>query len=346
MLFAGGLASSALVVTELRSILSHLQSRAHGDSVLATLVTVSGSSYRRPGARVLINPEGRRVGSISGGCLEEDVVCRATAVSRTGRPELITYDTTSENDLVWGVGLGCHGVVQVLLEKISAPVRWVDELASNLDSDQRTELAVIWQSTDPSILGTRLASEIPQLGNRSSGVFLDHVNPPTRLVIFGAGDDAQPLCRIAKEIGWHVTVADPRRDFVSSARFPLADALVCAAASELVGRSIGASTAVAVVMTHHYVHDLPVLKELLPYSSTYVGLLGPKKRAEKLLGDLAAQGILVRGEHRAHLHAPVGFDLGAETPQEVALSIVAEIQAFLKNRNGRSLRERTGPIHG
>lgn len=310
--------------------------------MLATLVAVAGSSYRRPGARLLLTPDGARTGSISGGCLEEDVLARARRVALSGAAELVTYDTTAENDLVWGVGLGCHGVVDVLLEKLPPTPAWVAELADNLAHQRATPLAVVWRSPDAALLGTRRQAE---LGPTPVGtdVFLDVVAAPVPLVIFGAGDDAQPLVRLAQELGWHVTVADPRPAFATAARFPTVDTLVVAPAAELVARIQFSPRSVAVVMTHHYVHDVPLLRDLRSRPLAYLGLLGPKKRAERIHADLDASRAPAP---ITPLHAPVGLDLGAETPAEVALSIIAEIRATLAGRNARPLRERTTPIHG
>ncbi len=329
---------------ELQAILRHLTAPGTNAGVLATLVTVEGSSYRRPGARLLVTAQGERLGSISGGCLEEDVLARARSVAASGRAELVVYDTSSENDLVWGVGLGCHGVVQVLLEKLSPQPAWVASLAANLESRRPTGLAVVWRAGTPGLLGTRLAGEIPVLP-ADTGIFRQTVEPPVSLVIFGAGDDAQPLAGFARQLGWHVTVADPRPAFATAARFPEADALVIGPAAELVDRIAPGPEALAVVMTHHYVHDVPLLRALLSRPLAYLGLLGPKKRAEKITADLAGSGFAVTPGMRARLHAPVGLDLGAETAGEVALAIMAEMQAALGQRDARPLRERQQPIH-
>jgi xanthine/CO dehydrogenase XdhC/CoxF family maturation factor len=330
-------------MNELQTIIRHLTASTGNAGVLATLVTVEGSSYRRPGARLLLTAEGDRLGSISGGCLEEDVLVRARAVATGGQAELVVYDTSSENDLVWGVGLGCHGIVQVLLEKLPPQPSWVAALAANLESRRATRLAVVWRASSPALLGTRLATDLP--GATDAGVFYDAVEPPVSLVVFGAGDDARPLVRLAKEIGWHVTVADPRPAFVTAERFPVADALVVGPASELVPRVAPGPAALAVVMTHHYVHDVPLLRALLTRPLAYLGLLGPKKRAEKIAADLTAEGFVLTPAMRARLHAPVGLDLGAETPEEVGLAILAEMQATLARRDARPLRERQQPIH-
>lgn len=313
-------------------------------AVLATLVRVEGSSYRRPGARLLVLADGIRLGSISGGCLEEDVMARAAKVQASGQPDTVTYDTTSENDLVWGVGLGCHGVVRVLLERIDPRPAWADTLARNFTQRRPTALAVTHSVDHHATWGTRLAA--PGDCPDPERLFLDTIAPPTALTIFGAGDDAQPLARLAHELGWHVTVADPRAAFATAERFPLAQARVNGPALDLVAQAAPGPDTLAVVMTHHYVHDVPILRSLLERPLAYLGLLGPKKRAEKILTDLVAAGMAISPEHRARLHAPVGLDLGADSPEQVALSMLAEMQAVLAGRDARPLREREKPIHG
>lgn len=327
---------------ELQAIVRELVSAPAEPSVLATLVSVEGSSYRRPGARLLLKgKELARTGSISGGCLEEDVIARAHRVFASGVAESVVYDTTSENDLVWGVGLGCHGIVRVLVEKLPPRPDWAASLATNFAARRPTDLAVVHAGAAAE-LGTRLA---PPTGRQGAEVFCETVRPPTSLVIFGAGDDAQPLARLAKEIGWHVTIGDPRAAFATPARFPGADGLVIAPADALVQRIAPENGALVVVMTHHYVHDVPLLRALLPLPLLYLGLLGPKKRADRILADLAAEGGGITAEQRARLHAPVGLDLGADAPEQVALAIIAEMQAALTGRNARPLRDRTKPIH-
>jgi xanthine/CO dehydrogenase XdhC/CoxF family maturation factor len=177
-------------------------------------------------------------------------------------------------------------------------------------------------------------------------VFRQTILPPVALVVFGAGDDAQPLVRFATALGWQVTVVDPRSALATPERFPEADTTVIARPEELPARVVLGVDSLAVIMTHHYRHDLPLLRTLLPRPLAYLGLLGPRKRAEKIISDLAADGFAVTPEMRARLHAPVGLDLGAESPAEVALAILAEMQAVLSGRDSRPLRNRDLPIHG
>src|SRR5882672_8058309 len=202
--FPGPIGPFQRTMKELQAIVGALQTPGSPRAVLATLVSVEGSSYRRPGARLLVGETGERIGSISGGCLEEDVLARAQRVFATGQAEAIVYDTTSENDLVWGVGLGCHGIVRVLIEQLPTRPRWAQVLAENFAARRPTELGVVHEG-GASSLGTHLAGELPTAAGANGGkIYRETVPPPTALVIFGAGDDAQPLARLARELGWHV----------------------------------------------------------------------------------------------------------------------------------------------
>ena len=328
---------------ELQAIVAALVEEP-GESVLATLVSVQGSSYRRPGARLLIRGNSHHIGSISGGCLEEDLRVRMQRVFSSGRPEAVIYDTTSENDLVWGVGLGCHGVVRILIEKLPSRPAWAETLRSNFAARRTTRLVVAHGEALGEQRGTR-ADPTNQIAGGAE-VYIENVAPPQRLILFGAGDDAQPLARLGKELGWHVTIADPRAAFATQERFPTADRIVVAPAAELAAKSEAETDALAVVMTHHYVHDVPVIRDLAPRGLRYLGLLGPKKRSEKILGDLGAEGLALTPAMRAVIHAPAGLDVGSDSPEQVALSIIAEMQSTLAARDGRPLRERTRPIHG
>ncbi len=328
---------------ELSAILKLLAGRGDAPATLATLVGVEGSSYRRPGARLLLLTDGTRTGSISGGCLEEDVLERMRRVLVTGSPELAVYDTTAENDLVWGVGLGCQGVVRILIERLSVPApRWVDVLGANLANRRETALVVDFGGAN--LTGTRLAAGPPPT-SAGPAVFLETIPAPPALYVFGAGDDARPLVRIAKDLGWHVTVADGRAAYATAARFPEADAIVTAPAAGLVDRLGFDERSFAVVMTHRYAEDLHLLRALLPRPLAYLGLLGPRKRTDRLLTQLAAGGFAPDPKMLAKLHAPVGLDLGGTTPEVVALAILAEVQARLAGRVPGFLRERSGPIH-
>ena len=321
---------------ELARILSALDAAVGQPAALATLVQVEGSSYRRPGARLLLLPDGTRLGSISGGCLEEDILERARRVLASGRPELAVYDTTAENDLVWGTGLGCQGVVRIFLEPIPAlRPGWIATLQANLTARRETALQVDYAGPSPH--GTRLAGS----GAPGGGMFFETVPAPPALLLCGAGDDAQPLARLAKENGWHVTVTDTRGAYANAERFPGVDRIIAAPVAEIAANLRVDARTFAVVMTHRYADDREFLRTLLPRDLTYLGQLGPRSRTDRLLAELSPAPAQL-----TQLHAPVGLDLGGSTPEIVALAILAEMQARLAGRTAGFLRDRPGPIHG
>jgi xanthine dehydrogenase accessory factor len=355
---------------ELQTIL-HILDSTTAPAVLATLVQVEGSSYRRVGARMLWSESGIRVGSISGGCLEEDLIEHARAVLKSGLSKTVVYDTTEENDLVWGVGLGCHGIVHVVLERVEGLPRWMQALSQAWSERRPAVLATLYGSSrrtgtvlavadaegtgvgataieraaNTALLAQR-SEYLPNFeGEKGATLFCEFLPPPLLLTLYGAGDDALPLSRLARELGWQVSVFDPRPAMATKARFPGA-LRVESYSAESPPPPPPDQWAAGVVMTHHYRFDLPLLRTLLPHRWQYLGLLGPKKRADRLLSELQAEGLEITPEMRARLHAPVGLDLGSGTPEAVALCILAEIQAVTTGRNGRPLRERTQPIHG
>lgn len=329
---------------EIARILSALADAPEEPAALATLVRVEGSSYRRPGARLLVMAHGTRSGSISGGCLEDDVVLRARRVLVTGQPEIAVYDTTSENDLVWGVGLGCQGVVHILIEPLpSVRPDWITIVRENLRRRRDTTLTIIYAGNPT--LGTSLAS-MTCASAPTATVFHETISAPPALVIFGAGQDARPLVRMAKELGWHITVADARAGYAIASNFPEADTVIAAPAAEVTHHLPKNNSIFAVVMTHRYAEDLQLLRELLPHPLAYLGLLGPRKRTDRLLAHLHAEGFTPDEAMLARLHAPIGLDLGGSTPETVALAILAELQCVLTGRSPVHLRDRVAPIHG
>lgn len=333
-------------MSEINSILIALAESAQEVGALATLVSVEGSSYRRPGARLLVLSGGRRVGSISGGCLEDDIILRANQVLRSGRPEIVTYDTTSENDIVWGVGLGCRGVVSIFIEPIAVQrPRWIFTLAGNLAARRNTRLSVAFDEAFAERRATQLAEEMPPTPG-TSRVFEQLIVPPPSLILFGAGDDARPLVRLAHEVGWSVTVVDSRAAYATSARFPAADAIVIASPEELDGQLKIDEETFVVLMTHRFVEDERLLRKLLPQPLAYLGVLGPRQRTDRLLAQLCAEGLATNPDTLKKLCAPVGLDLGSTTPETIALSILAELQCCLTGRTPIHLRDRHAPIHG
>ena len=304
---------------------------------------------------MLLTEEGWAAGSISGGCLEGDVLQFAWERTTVG-PALVTYDSTADQDIVWGFGLGCSGVVRVLLERLPEDGGLLAYLANCFDA--RRPALVATAIGEGSELGKRrldigsddpLYCELLRIGEGSrtahvDGVemLLEHIPPPRPIVIFGAGHDAGPLVAAAKGIGWHVTVVDGRPSYVRRDRFPDADALVLAGPEEAVGRVVIDAQTSVVIMNHNFLHDLAILRGVLRTSASYVGLLGPRVRSERLLSELEMDHASARLER---VHAPIGLDLGAEGPDEIALSIVAEIQAAARGRAAGSLNGRSAPLH-
>lgn len=305
---------------ELVAILDCWKRGAAEGAALATIVKTVGSSYRRPGGRMLILADGATIGSISGGCLEQDVIAHAGEVRKSGEPKLLSYDTTLEEDVLFGVGLGCKGVIEILVEPIS---RAAEKL--------------------------RLVEEVFTTGKSATirhqfqgqTIFEETVRAPIQLFIFGAGYDAIPLVRLAAQLGFVVTVVDRRPAYATPARFSEANAVCVWQGSAMVE---GERTA-AVVMSHHYVSDRDYLKALLPLPLTYLGLMGPRRRAEKMLQEIREAGLMLGDELLGKLHNPVGLDIGAEGPDEIALAILTEINAVFAGHGAGMLREKKGPIH-
>jgi xanthine dehydrogenase accessory factor len=351
-------------------------------AALASVVSVSGSSYRRPGARMLVVEDGTTTGGVSGGCLESDVILRAAAAIEDGRVTLASYDTTADDDVDFGVGPGCRGVIHVLIEPLPpAMVRYLGLVEGLRRAHEHAVLATVWRASGggDTCAGNRLLHdgrgirwtdiedrELAQaisadaaevlLRRRSTtttyrwptgeaDVLLEYLPPPVTLVVFGGGPDAVPLVRLAKAVGWHVTVVDARLGAANRGRFPEADAVIACAPEEVRARVPLAQHSIAVVMTHNYRRDLALLEVLLPSPVRYLGLLGPSARAERLLQDLRMAGFVASPGQLRRLHAPAGLDLGADGPEEIALAIVAEVKATLARRGARRLRERHGPIH-
>lgn len=344
-------------------------------AALATVVTLEGSSYRRPGARMLITENGDTTGVLSGGCLERDVSERAVKVMRTGQPVVVRYDTTNEDDIIEGLGLGCSGVIDILIEPVTEHVSGMMQLlAECADSNSSGALATVFHVSgdvdltvgaralvypDGTIDGELLTESIfddlryassssvrrYEFANGYADVFLEVIQPRPRLVIFGVGYDAWPLVDLAKSVGWHTTVVDTRARVSSRERFSNADAVLLCRPEEVLDQVKFTERTAVVTMTHNYLEDLELIRNLLPLSLRYLGCLGPRRRTERLLLEVAAGDERLAREYLRQLHAPVGLDIGAETAEEIALSIISEIKAVLAERKGYQLRDREGTIH-
>jgi xanthine dehydrogenase accessory factor len=353
---------------ELGDILAAFARMAPDDvAVLANVVHVSGSTYRRLGARLLVLRDDAMIGLISGGCLEGDLLARAGEVRRDAAPRLVHYDATVEGEVVWGLGLGCAGVVDVLLELVAparpGPLAWLaawrrergagvlaTALAPQhlgrrwaLHPDGRFEGAPSAELRTV-LLRARSTGRSRRTATREGDVCVELVRPPRRLVVFGAGPDAAPVARLAMELGWDVELVDHRPAHARAEHFPGAR-LHLAPTAEAVARVGVDRDTYVLVMTHHYLIDRALLTELLPSQAPYIGLLGPRQRAEDLLADLERIGIDLSADRRGRLHAPAGLDIGGEGPEAIALSLLAEVSAVAERRPGGGLRDRKGPIH-
>ena len=293
---------------------------------LATVVSVEGSSYRRPGARMLVCETGHHTGTISAGCLESDVVEHAKRVLQTGAAKLVEYNTaTTSDEEAWGLGLGCNGVVRVLVEPLASGSPCIEALRRSCAA--RPDAAPVSMATVYEVDG-------------AAKVFLETLPPPVPLVIFGAGQDALPVVELARELGWYTEVVDPQARPASRSRFAIADRVTLARPEDAGAHVRITPRTMALLMSHNYAHDLAWLRFLLASPARYIGVMGPRKRTERMLRELAA------ADGMARLHAPAGLDIGANGPAEIALSIVAEMRAVLNGRRGGKLRERRGSIHG
>ena len=347
---------------------------------LATIVSVRGSTYRRPGARLLVPEHGAPIGNVSGGCLEDDVERLGREVMSSGEPRLALFDLTADGDEVWGYGLGCNGAMELFIEPAEHAVATASALRTAVEEQRACCLVtIIATETDAVRPGARLllhadgrregglgpeeadagaidiarraldsgTSSVERLGlpDGEARVFAEVLEPPPRLLVCGAGHDAIPMVRYASELGWRVTVADVRRRFLTHERFPEAVGFLDVEPLAVADAFAPDPRAFVVVMTHNYLRDIDYLRALLGCDLAYLGVLGPRKRTNQLLRELEAGGATITDVDRARLHAPAGLDLGAEGPEEVAWSIVAEMLGVRRGRSGGPLRDRHAPIH-
>lgn len=351
---------------ELRDVAAAFERLAAGArAVLATVVRVEGSTYRRAGARALLLPDDTVVGLLSGGCLEGDLVERARAVRASGETALVRWDHRGEDDLLFGLGLGCAGMIEILLQPVSreapgpmprlrealagrAPIALATVIAREgagapaLGADaalSETERAALFAS------GARARTRWRAEAAARIELLEERLDPPTPLLVFGAGPDAAPVVRLAAALGFAVHVVDPRPALARPERFPDAASVRACAPEEAPAEIAVTPESVALVMTHHYLHDRALLGWLLGTPARYVGVLGPKRRSEDLLRDLRAAGVEASPEALERVHAPAGLDVGADGADEIALALLAEITAVRAGRRGGPLRERKGPIH-
>ena len=351
------------------------------DAVLATVVDVEGSAYRRPGAKMLLWPSGGGVGSITAGCLEDEVRALATDVLERGEPRIESWDLTGDDD-VWGLGVGCNGVITVLLEPLGEtyrpvvdayragdPIGVVTRLGGERDAaataavgqraHYRPDSGFVTDGSDIpeaalEALSDRAARLVADGGSEtlrvdlpegSIEVFVDGVRPPPELVAFGSGHDLAPLVELAKRVDFRVTVVPFRGGRADSGDFSAADEVVTASPRDVAELREWTADTYAVVATHNFVDDRITVEQLLETPVEYIGVMGPRKRFAEMCEDFEDEGRPISDSERERIYTPVGLDLGGDAPYQIAFSVVAEALAVANNRTPQHLSERSGPIH-
>lgn len=349
-------------------------------AALATVVHVEGSSYRRPGARMLVEDNGKLTGAISGGCLEGDAYRKAMLSMSEMRNKLVTYNSMDDDDMAFGVQLGCNGIVHILFEPIDSdqpnnPVALLEACYSQRKESVLVTLFSLDNFTgeqpgtclfyDGTILKNNIkdkdlggiisedaaaalvqqSSSVKQYDQHKLAAFVEWLRPPVSLHVVGAGNDAFPLVDMATVLGWQINIIDGRATHANTRRFPKAHNIIVNKPEEAFAQVEIDESTVFVLMTHNYNYDLAMLRLLLQTKCRYIGCLGPKKRLDRFLNDLNAEGIIITDEDKARIYGPTGLDIGAESPEEIALSILAEIKAALAEHPGTFLRNKPVPIH-
>jgi xanthine/CO dehydrogenase XdhC/CoxF family maturation factor len=333
---------------ETAEILSEVvaQARAGRRTAVATVVRISGSAYRRPGAKLVVRAGGETSGGVSGGCLEADVRERALGAMRDGAPQLVHYETGSDDRQPFGLGLGCNGAVDIFVQAATpAFLDGAQQILAALDGEAPFAISTVLAGDGAGRVTIRGGGEVPAetavQGPPGAEVFDEVLAPPPRLVVIGAGDDAIPLVRYAAEAGFRVVLVDHRPAFLSAERFP-GEVRRLLLRPEDAGAAVPSGRDVhAVVKTHNLGLDREWIRRLLASEVAYVGVLGPRSRIEEILRQLGAAAA-----DDARVYGPIGLDLGADGPEQVALSVVAELLAVRAGRRPAHLRGRKGAIHG
>jgi xanthine/CO dehydrogenase XdhC/CoxF family maturation factor len=341
--------------------------RAGRPAALAIVTRIRGSAYRRPGAKLLIDGDGSFLGGVSGGCLEEDVRQVGLQVLASGLSRRLHYETGDDDRRVWGLGLGCDGEVDIAVVPITAEAAlatWARvrelldgdapfALSTVIEDGGRTGVVVVGESGRlagrlddaaadaevDTVAGAALRARSSRLHPAGPGtVFTEVLLPPPNLLVCGAGDDARPLVAFAAAVGFRVIVADHRAAYLTAERFPDARKLLSLQPDDESAELPAHGRTYAVVMTHALKRDSAWVRRLSATDLPYVGVLGPRTRTEKMLAELGPRD-------RERIFGPVGLDLGADGPEQVALSILAEVLAVASGREPRHLRERAVSVH-
>lgn len=350
-------------------------------TALATVVHVEGSSYRRPGARMLVTEDGQLTGAISGGCLEGDALRKALLAMKQQKPLLVTYDTMDDDDAKLGIGLGCNGIIQVLIEPInpSDSLNPIHFLKSVIEKRQKAVLVTLFSlenkkknqygtcllmkedgktidtlpvlkevlKTDAKKILTSQTSSFKNYISETDNItaFIELIKPAVSLIVIGAGNDAIPVINMASILGWETTVVDGRPNYVTGERFANAARIIISKPENVLEQlQIDEQTAF-VLMTHNYNYDMAIFRRLIKKDVKYLGMLGPRKRMKRIVDELKDEGIDLTSEQLSVIHSPVGLDIGAETSEEIAVSIVTEIKAMFTGRKGNPLKDRKEEIH-
>src|SRR5215204_270439 len=320
-------------------------------TALATVVHVEGSSYRRPGARMLIEDDGQLTGAISGGCLEGDALRKALLVMTEKRSKLVAYDTMDDDDAKFGVGLGCNGIIQVLIEPIDManPNNPIQYLKTINEKRQKAVLITLFSLQDkkdpqygtclllkedgkiidhaPVLKDVLLADANEALLNQTSSfknyisndhnltAFIEMIKPPVSVIIIGAGNDVIPVVDMADILGWETTVVDGRANYAKKERFVSACQVLVSKPEQVLEQIEIDEHTVFLLMTHNYNYDMAMLRQLLQKNVAYIGMLGPKKKRERMLNELREEGLVFTEQQLSVLHSPVGLDIGAETSE-------------------------------
>jgi xanthine/CO dehydrogenase XdhC/CoxF family maturation factor len=329
--------------------------------VLASVFDTDGSTYSKTGARMLITGDGRFHGMLSGGCLEGDLAERARAVVETGRPQTVTYDLGQNDEELWGLGVGCDGLMRILLQPITADTGYepfatmaralggetVEVAATVISSDVEALPSgatlvtvagdIAFSDVDDAfvepltaLIDTALTKGMStthtvEFGTGTASILLALLRPPPAILVLGAGLDAGPVVRFAAELGWRITVQDHRPAYIDAGDFGAADAVHCVPASQL-GVTVDLDRFdAAIVMSHHLASDREYLGQLATSRMAYIGLLGPADRRRRLLEELGDQA----GSLAGRVHGPAGLDIGGRGPASIALSIIAEMHRQL-----------------
>jgi xanthine dehydrogenase accessory factor len=345
--------------------------------VLATVIAVEGSAYRRPGAKMLIPEGGEGVGHITAGCLEDDVQRLAAEVLDAGEPRVERYDLMPEeggDDDVWGLGVGCNGVIDILLEPLDETYRPAVEafaagrdvgvltVVEAADADRVGARAYYDPVADEFSLGESFPADVAERVRRATAdltaqgradtlelddasVFVDGLAAPADLVVVGTGHDVGPIAEFGKQADFRVTVVGFRGANARADRFPSADAVVSTSPAQIREAVDFDADTYVVVATHNFVDDRLTVEQLFETDVPYVGLMGPRDRFEEMLDDFDSEGRTVTADELDRLYTPVGLDLGGGSPQQIALSIVSEVLAVENERTPQHLRNRAGTIH-